>query len=169
MKYNTWAHAHGTGVQFNMSPSCDFDLPYLQNYFLNKLKLINDLPSNTLLVTLDVSSLYTNIPHNDGINACYHYLSTRPNKTIPSSTLCDLIRMILTMNNFCFNNNHYLQIHGTAMGTKMAPSFANLFLGRFETSALNNAPFKPHTWLRYIDDIVMIWTEGPNNLEILLS
>ena len=61
--------------------------------------------------------------------------------------------MILTMNNFSFNDNHYLQIHGTAMGTKMAPSYANLFLGFFEANALKNAPFQPHTWLRYIDDI----------------
>ena len=59
--------------------------------------------------------------------------------------------MILTMNNFTFNDSHYLQIHGTAMGTKMAPSFANLFLRLFEKNALRNAPFQPHTWLRYID------------------
>ena len=76
--------------------------------------------------------------------------------------------MILTMNNFSFNDNHYLQIHGTAMGTKMVPSYANLFLG-FEANALENAPFQPHTWLRYIDDIFMIWTEGPDNLYIFID
>ena len=74
--------------------------------------------------------------------------------------------MILTMNNFTFKDKHYLQIHGTAMGTKMAPSFANLFLGLFETNALNKAPFQPHTWLRYIDDIFMIWTHGLDNLKL---
>ena len=72
-------------------------------------------------------------------------MRTSSHKTIPTSTLCDLIRMILTMNNFSFNDNHYLQIHGTAMGTKMAPSYANLFLGLFEANALKNAPFQPHT------------------------
>ena len=77
--------------------------------------------------------------------------------------------MILTMNNFSFNDNHYLQIHGTAMGTKMAPSYANLFLGFFEANALKNAPFQPHTWLRYIDDIFMIWTEGLDNLKIFID
>ena len=77
--------------------------------------------------------------------------------------------MILTMNNFCFNENHYLQIHGTAMGTKMAPSYANLFLGYFEANALENAPFQPHIWLRYIDDIFMIWTEGLDNLKIFID
>ena len=49
------------------------------------------------------------------------------------------------MNNFSFNDNHYLQIHVTAMGTKMAPSSANLFLDYFEANALENAPFQPHT------------------------
>ena len=77
--------------------------------------------------------------------------------------------MILTMNNFSFNDNHYLQIHGTAMGTKMAPSYANLFLGYFEANAFENAPFQPHTWLRYIDDIFMIWTEGLDNLKIFID
>ena len=73
------------------------------------------------------------------------------------------------MNNFCFNDNHYLQIHGTAMGTRMAPSFANLFLGYFEANALEKAPFHPHIWLRYIDDIFMIWTEGSDNLKIFID
>ena len=77
--------------------------------------------------------------------------------------------MILTMNNFTFNDSHYLQIHGTAMATKMAPSFANLFLGLFEKNALRNAPFQPHTSLRYIDDIFMIWTESPENLKIFID
>ena len=77
--------------------------------------------------------------------------------------------MILSMNNFSFNNNHYLQIHGTAMGTKMAPSYANLFLGYFEANALDNAPFQPHTWLRYINGIFMTWTEGLDNLKIFID
>ena len=51
----------------------------------------------------------------------------------------------------------------------MAPSYANLFLGFFEANALKNAPFQPHTWLRYIDDIFMIWTEGLDNLKIFID
>lgn len=51
---------------------------------------------------------------------------------------------------FTFNGNHYLQLHGTGMGTNIAPSFTFLF----ESKTLGNAPSKPHTWLRYIDDIL---------------
>ena len=111
------------------------------NDFLNKLLTIGKLHSNSLLVTLDVSSLYNNIPHNEGImKVSVNFLRTDPHNTIPTGTICDLIRMILTMNNFTFNDSHYLQIHGTAMGTKMALSFANLFLGLFEKKMLLGTP-----------------------------
>jgi hypothetical protein len=43
------------------------------------------------------------------------------------------------------------------MGTKMAPSYANLFMSNFETNFLANQPFLPDTWLRFIDDIFIIW------------
>ena len=36
-------------------------------HFLNKLDSISTLPNDSLLVTLDVSSLYTNIPHTEAI------------------------------------------------------------------------------------------------------
>ena len=55
------------------------------------------------------------------------------------------------------------------MGTKMAPSFANLFLGKFEHDALINSPYKPHTWFRYIDDIFVVWTEGQEKLELFVD
>ena len=114
---------------------------------------------------------YTNIPHNEGINAREHFLRTSSHKTIPTSTLCDLIRMILTMNNFSLNDNHYLQIHGTAPWVlKWLPLMLTFFLLIFfKANALKNAPFQPHTWLSYIDDIFMIWTEGLDNLKIFID
>ena len=39
-------------------------------HFLQKIDSMGTLSSNTILVTLDVSSLYTNIPHEEGIFAC---------------------------------------------------------------------------------------------------
>ena len=38
--------------------------------FLNKLSRFDNLPDNTILVTLDVAAIYSSIPHNDGIGAC---------------------------------------------------------------------------------------------------
>ena len=55
------------------------------------------------------------------------------------------------------------------MGTRMAPSYANLFLGKFEGDALLNSPHQPYLWLRFIDDIFMIWTAGPDKLKIFVD
>ena len=53
--------------------------------------------------------------------------------------------------------------------TRMAPSYANLFLAKFETDALSRAPYQPHTWWRYIDDIFMIWTHSVDELHAFTS
>ena len=50
------------------------------------------------------------------------------------------------------------------MGTSLAPNYANLFMDRFETKALDGYPLKPLTWKRFIDDIFMIWTHGEDSL-----
>ena len=52
-------------------------------HFLNKLDSISTLPNDSLLVTLDVSSLYTNIPHTEGIQAARLHLDERTSKTPP--------------------------------------------------------------------------------------
>ena len=73
---------------------------------LLQLQQLGPLTDNAILVTLDVSSLFTNIPHNEGIDACRYFLNTPQDKSLPAENICDLIRMILTMNKFSFNNEH---------------------------------------------------------------
>ena len=51
-------------------------------HVLLQRKQMGSLPDNAILVTLDVSSLYSNIPHNKGIEACRHFLNTRQDKTL---------------------------------------------------------------------------------------
>ena len=53
------------------------------------------------------------------------------------------------------------------MATSVAPNYANLFMDRFETKALEGYHLKPLTWLRFIDDIVMIWTHGETLKEFI--
>ena len=50
------------------------------------------------------------------------------------------------------------------MGTKMAPAFANLFMGDLEQKILAQSPLKPLVWWRYIDDVFMIWPHGEEKL-----
>ena len=50
------------------------------------------------------------------------------------------------------------------MGTKLAPSFANLFMGYFKEKYVATYPKQPFLWKRFIDDIFIIWTYGPEEL-----
>ena len=45
--------------------------------FLVKSGRLSDLPPGTLLVTMDVKSLYMNITHDEGITACDELLNAR--------------------------------------------------------------------------------------------
>ena len=140
--------------------------PTLENTtdFMNKLRRLPRLPSGCLVVPLDVSSLYTNVPHKEGITACEGFLYHREIQEPPTADLCQLIRLVLSKNSFVFNNRNYLQIHGTAMGTRMAPSYANLFMGKLEREFLRTQNKLPLVWWRYIDDIFAIWTHGEPSL-----
>ena len=49
----------------NISKYVDYHLqPIDTQYFLKKLEKVKDIPQESLLVTLDVKSLYANIPNN---------------------------------------------------------------------------------------------------------
>ena len=134
------------------------------NDFLMKLNDIQNLPSECLLVMLNVSSLYTNIPQQEGMEACREALDTRDVPEPPTDDVVHLISLILKKNNFSFNGESYIQKHGTAMGTRMAPSFANIFMGKLERDILHQATHKPAIWWRYIDDIFAVWTHGEDKL-----
>ena len=44
------------------------------------------------------------------------------------------------------------------MGTKMAPAYANLFMGKLEQKLIHIGKQHIQIWKRFIDDIFIIWT-----------
>ena len=74
------------------------------------------------------------------------------------------IALILKENSFQFNERNYLRIHGTAMGTKMAVTFANIFMTDIETQIVCQSIVKPSVWKRYIDDIFSLWDTCKNDI-----
>ena len=60
------------------------------------------------------------------------------------------VRLLLQESSFQFKGKNYLQTHGTAMGTKVAVSFANIFMFAVETEIINKSKIKPFEWKRYI-------------------
>ena len=71
----------------------------------------------------------------------------------------------ITHINFVFDDHDYLQTSGTAMCTKMAQCFAYLFMTSIEQTFIDNSPLAPLFYVRFIDEIFMIWTHGSEELE----
>jgi hypothetical protein len=132
------------------------------NHHLEDLSDVN-IPDNALLVTLDVKSLYTNIPHQFGIDSVHNSLVA--NNINNPELIIEMLKFLLEHNFFTFNNIFYLQTHGTAMGSKVAPSYANIAMNNIESKILLDSSLKPTHWKRYIDDIRFIWTHGYAELQ----
>lgn len=127
-------------------------------------------PPGTIPVTLDVSSLYTNIPIAQGIDIFKLFLETRSDKSVPTSFLITLLTLVLTCNILVFNNEYFLQCIGTAMGTRVAPTFACLFLGAIEHMFLKAwKGIPPRLYKRYIDDIFLLWSGSEQDLLKFIS
>jgi len=52
----------------------------------------------------------------------------------------------------------YLQIKGTAMGKRLAPAYANIYMANWEQTVLPTCPQSPKCYLRFLDNIWGIWT-----------
>ena len=76
-----------------------------------------------------------------------------------------MTELVLKRNVFEFNKEYFILTSGTAIGTKLAPGYANLFLYIFERDMLNQYHIKPSIWLRYICDIFMIWNQKEDMLK----
>ncbi len=132
--------------------------------FLAKIREVPALQEGGLIATLDVTALYTNIPNQQGIVACHRKLEEAASTAIPPQYVSRMLDLVLKNNTFVFNDKMYKQLGGTAMGTKLAPAYANIFMGNLEEKLLAGYPLKPDLWLRFIDDIFLIWNHGEQNL-----
>ncbi len=157
-------------VDHHINPLARLVNSYIKDtaHFLEVLKKIKSLPAHSKLVVIDVNALYTSILHMEGLAALREALSSRPNQKVPTEVIVKLAEIILQNNVFEFNGVFYKQIQGTAMGTKMAPSYAILYMDYLERKILERDP-KPYIWLRFIDDIFMVWLHGDEELDAFLT
>ena len=101
------------------------------NQFINKVNNFS-VPVNSVLVTMDVRSLYTSIPNNEGSAATKKKYDNYIHKTFPTKIITTFLALILTLSNFVFNSKFYLQIKGCGMDPICAPAHANIFMAEFE-------------------------------------
>lgn len=143
-------------IDYHLAPYATKHSSYVKNTydFLNKLGRCRANP-DSLLVSLDVESLFTNISTELGIRAVTETFSKDP-KPI-HKYIIKLLRLSLEGNDFTFNNKHYLQRSGTAMGAKYAPHYADICMAYWETLYWPRSKFQPSLYLRYLDDIFILW------------
>ena len=96
-----------------------------------------DIPGGAIICSMDVVGLYPHIPHDEGLESMRSVLNEYDRNIgidgqLPVEDLIDLAELILKNNYFEFEDKIYHQILGTAIGTKFAPSFANIFMSKLE-------------------------------------
>ena len=112
----------------------------------DSLKTIANLPplaDDLILCTIDVVVLYPNIPHDEGLIAIRKALDTRKDKTILTDSLIELAECVLKNNIFEYNKSVFKQHRGTAIGTKMVPPYAVIFMDSPEEDTLSSILLKP--------------------------
>ena len=76
---------------------------------------------------------------------------------------------VMKNNFFQFNSKFKLQKSGTAIGNKLAPPYACIFIDEVETEFHESQELQPFLWLSYIDDIFFIWTNREDELTQFLN
>lgn len=79
-----------------------------------------------MLAIMDATSLYTNIPHHEGLLALEYFLNSYDDDSLTTKFIIEMTEMVLTKNYYLSENQYYLQVEGTTMGATMAADYANL-------------------------------------------
>ena len=114
--------------------------------------------------------MYTSIPNSKGIKAVKTSLENFPGRTVATKVITKFLYLILTLNNFVFNCNNYLQIKGCTMGTICALAYAKIFMDHFERKYIY--PFLKGfslCHLRFLDYIFFVWIGSKDQLITFLN
>jgi len=124
--------------------------------FVEKIR-DKEINRTDLLVTGDVTALYTNMKIELILKAVKEIFQEFPVHGRPDKELLNLLEITLTRNDFVFGDRIFKQICGTAMGKRYAPSLADIYLRTLDHAAMHGFHIKPKVYWRYLDDIYLIW------------
>ncbi|XP_072030155.1 uncharacterized protein [Amphiura filiformis] len=138
------------------------------------LRILQDFkfndPGPRYLFTMDISSLYTSLPHDLCMTALNHYFTQRQDKSISTDILLRLCELVLTNNEFHFNGDFFRQTKGIAMGSRIGSGVACLTMGYIERTMLSqyDGP-TPVFYKRYIDDVLGIFSGPRHHLDLFIN
>ena len=135
--------------------------------FIKEIENVNNLTDGSYLISLDVWPLYTNIPHTEGIKAVRKYFQ-KSRASISISISIIFLRLILILNNLVFNSVNYLQKKSCAIKLN-APLVMRTYFWVGLKKILSTLWFWDLWFLRYIDDIFLMWNGTKEEFEIFLQ
>ena len=131
------------------------------------------LPPGTILFSVDVTNLYGNIPYEEATDSARRLLEAHHEDInmfgLEVPDVIHLLKHCLSNNFLRFGDRYYRQTRGIAMGSRVAPPLAIIFMGSLEELYNDNAAQKPDLYMRYIDDILGVWTHGSASLREYFS
>ena len=149
--------------------------PYCPRNFAIKstnefIDIIKPNISKGIIASLDVNSLFTNVPINETIdiimNYCYHNTEISPPK-IPESLLREMLLLCTKETIFLSPEGElYKQTDGIAMGSPLGTSFADFYMGHLEETFLKDSNILPIVYCRYVDDIFILAKEEQHVIKI---
>ncbi|BHF60786.1 hypothetical protein SprV_0100375200 [Sparganum proliferum] len=123
--------------------------------FLEKLKGVS-LHPNDVMVSFDVTSLFTSIPQDLAIEIIELLLQSKYDETenrLGHAQILQLLKLCLRTY-FTFDGTVYEQVQGTPMGLPISGFIAEAVLQRLESMVFQH--HKPKFWARYVDDTFVI-------------
>ena len=157
----------------------------MPSYVRDSTHFVNGLPTSIkeghYLVTFDVTNLYGSIPHKLGLEAIEYWLTRHPvaiDQCFSHDFILKGIKLILENNVFMFSDQYYTQTKGTAMGTKIGPTYATLVMGYLEVKLYDKIKEEKGTeiveqfiqaWKRFLDDCFCTWDPYHGTVEYLTN
>ena len=125
---------------------------------------IADQQHHLFMGSLDVDSLFTNIPLEEAIGICTNELfkESETVEGLSKTEFKELLSLATKDSHFIFDGTLYKQIDGVAMGSPLDPTLTNAFLVYHEKNWSEHCPveYRPLYYRRYVDDIFALFNSA---------
>ncbi|XP_053686394.1 uncharacterized protein LOC128735938 [Sabethes cyaneus] len=122
-----------------------------------------EFPTDGILFSLDVKSLYTNVPIELALNCLdERWNAINKNTNIDRTSFLAAVKLVLESTYFVYDGHYHQQHYGVPMGSPLSPVIANVVMERLEQESTHSLQGKQVPLLyyrRYVDDCLCVAKE----------